>query len=89
LITGMGPTYLWFQFYQLVELAKTFGFSEDETRQALEKMVFGTIDTMFKSKLTPSEVMDLIPVKPIGEYEETIKNFYKTKLPELYNKIKP
>jgi len=35
------------------------------------------------------EVMDLIPVKPIGEEEITIKNIYTEKLLAVYGKIKP
>jgi len=33
--------------------------------------------------------MDLIPVKPIGENEEEIKNTLNTKLMGLFEKIKP
>jgi pyrroline-5-carboxylate reductase len=44
---------------------------------------------MFKSGLTPNEVMDLIPVKPIGEHEAQIAEIYKTKLIGLFEKIKP
>jgi len=44
---------------------------------------------MFKSGLTPQEVMDLIPVKPIGEHEAQIAEIYKTTLTGLFEKIKP
>ncbi len=44
--------------------------------------------TAKRSMLTPDEVMDLIPVKPIGENEEEIKNTLNTQLLGLFEKIK-
>jgi len=44
---------------------------------------------MYKSGLSASEVIDLIPVKPIGENEAQIAEIYKTKLIGLFEKIKP
>ncbi len=51
-------------------------------------MVKGTLKTMNKSGLTPAEVMDLVPVKPLGEDEAAIRNAYRTKLAGLYQKLK-
>jgi pyrroline-5-carboxylate reductase len=33
--------------------------------------------------------MDLIPVKPLAEMEPQVKEMYHTRLPALYQKIKP
>lgn len=88
ILTAMGPTYLWFQLYELLDLGKSFGMSEKETAKALEKMVKGVLKTMLKSGLTPAEVMDLVPVKPLGEDEAAIRNAYRTKLTGLYQKLK-
>jgi pyrroline-5-carboxylate reductase len=44
---------------------------------------------MYNSGLTPAEVIDLIPVKPIGEHESQIAEIYNTKLLGLFEKIKP
>ena len=44
---------------------------------------------MFNSDLSPEQVMDLIPVKPIGEYQTQITEIYQSKLLTLYEKIKP
>ena len=44
---------------------------------------------MYTSDLTAEEVIDLIPVKPIGEHEAQITEIYKTKLIGLFEKIKP
>lgn len=38
-ITSMGPTYLWFQLHELYEIAKEFGMSDGEARNAISKMV--------------------------------------------------
>jgi pyrroline-5-carboxylate reductase len=38
--------------------------------------------------MSPEEVMDLIPVKPLGEEEQIIKAMYKSKLGPLYEKLK-
>jgi len=43
---------------------------------------------MSEAGLSPAEVMDLVPVKPLGEDEATIKNLYQTKLTALFKKLK-
>jgi len=40
-------------------------------------------------ELNPEEVMDLIPVKPIGDNETEILDILDTKLMGLFAKIKP
>jgi pyrroline-5-carboxylate reductase len=87
-LTAMGPTYFWFQLYELEELGKTFGMTSIEAKESLAKMLRGTLKTMTDSGLSPAEVMDLIPVKPIGEEEANIRNIYRTKLQGLYSKLK-
>jgi pyrroline-5-carboxylate reductase len=88
ILTAMGPTYFWFQLYELEELGKTFGMTPKEVKESLVKMLKGTIKTMTDSGLSPIEVMDLVPVKPLGEEETNIRNIYRTKLQGLYNKLK-
>ncbi len=88
IVAAMGPTYLWFQWQTLLELGKSFGLSDSAARDGVAKMVTGAVETMFASSLTAEEVIDLIPVKPLGEDEETIKNMYRTKLNGLYAKLK-
>ena len=87
-LTGMGPTYFWFQFYELNKLGKSFGLNDLEVREALTEMIIGALKTMYESGLSQSSVVDLIPVKPIGDDEEYIKNVYRIKLSKLYEKIK-
>lgn len=88
MITAMGPTYLWFQLYELLDLGKSFGMTEKEAFKGIEKMVKGALKTMSKSGLTSAEVMDLIPLKPLGDDEMAIRNAYRTKLSSLYQKLK-
>jgi len=88
IITAMGPTYFWFQLYELEDLGNSFGMAPKEVKESVAKMLKGTINTMTNSGLTPMEVMDLIPVKPLGEEEANIRNIYRTKLQGLYNKLK-
>ena len=88
IITAMGPTYLWFQLYELLELGKSFGLTDKQAWKGIKQMLKGAVETMDDSGLTPEEVMDLIPVKPLGEDEATIRNVYRTKLTGLYQKLK-
>jgi pyrroline-5-carboxylate reductase len=89
IIVAMGPTYFWFQYYKLIELAKNFGMDEPEASNAVKSMLKATTDTMFGSGLGKEGVIDLIPVKPIGENEAEILKIYDEKLNGLYQKIKP
>lgn len=89
LLTGMGPTYLWFQLQALREVAGGFGLSDAEVAPALKRMVCGATRTLLESDLSPAEVMDLIPVKPLAEMEAQVAELYRTRLPALYQKIKP
>ena len=88
IITAMGPTYLWFQLFELLELGKSFGLTDKQAWKGIRKMLKGALETVDESGLTPDEVMDLIPVKPLGEDEAMIRNAYRTKLTGLYQKLK-
>jgi pyrroline-5-carboxylate reductase len=87
--SAMLPTYFWFQWYELINLAGEMGLSEAEAKETIEETLRAAIDVMFKSNLNRNGVMDLIPVKPIGENENQIVEIYRSKLTGLFNKIKP
>lgn len=89
LLSAMGPTYLWFQIQALRDVATGFGLTLEDIDPALKRMVCGGTRTLLESGLTPAEVIDLIPVKPLAEMEQQINEFYRTRLPALYEKIKP
>lgn len=86
--TAMGPTYFWFQLDELRKLGESFGLTSDDLHAALNQMVIGTAKTMFESGLSPTEVMDLIPGKPLSEDEPGIRSIYETRLNVLFDKLK-
>ena len=85
----MLPTYFWFQWQELEKIALETGLSESEAKKAVQQTLKKALKLYYKSDLTSAEVMDLIPVKPIGENETEIKNILNTKLLGLFEKIKP
>ncbi len=89
ILTGMGPTYFWFQWIQLLELAKSFGLTGEEAMEGLKRMLIGAAQTLAESGLSPQEVMDLIPVKPLADEEPHISAAYQQRLPALYQRLKP
>jgi len=88
MIITMGPTYFWFQWQQLFELGKTFGLSEEELKSGLPAMLKGAIEIFYHSGLTPEQVNDLIPVRPLAEDEAAFKAAYQTRLTALFHKLK-
>jgi pyrroline-5-carboxylate reductase len=88
-LSAMGPTYLWFQLQALHEVAAGCGLSETQIAPALKRMVCGATRTLLESGLTPAEVMDLVPVKPLAEMESQVTELYRTRLPAIHQKIKP
>jgi len=89
LISAMGHTYFWFQIQKLKELAIGFGMTPAEAEETIAGMMDGTVKTLFNSGLDYAGVTDLVPVKPLGAVEETIKAHYDDCLIPLFNKIKP
>ena len=89
IMSAMLPTYFWFQWKELAGIGSKIGLSEEESKKSINETLLASLDLMYKSGLTPAEVMDLIPVKPIGEHESQIKEIYNTKLLGLFEKIKP
>ncbi|MCX6266102.1 MAG: NAD(P)-binding domain-containing protein [Bacteroidetes bacterium] len=88
MISAMGHTYFWPQIQKLQELAISFGMDESEAKSVIAEMLNGTAETLFNSGLSYEEVVDLVPVKPLGEVESTIIGYYEQYLSALFNKIK-
>ena len=88
-ISAMGHTYFWYLLQQLKELGQSYGLSEKEVHETISAMLWGTSETLFNSGLTYEKVVDLVPVKPMAEHENEVKEFYKTCLNGIYQKIKP
>jgi pyrroline-5-carboxylate reductase len=88
-VSAMGHTYFWFQLQQLKELGLSYGLSEKEAHETISEMLLGTSETLFNSGLQYEKVVDLVPVKPMSEHENSIKEFYRSSLNGIYQKIKP
>jgi pyrroline-5-carboxylate reductase len=89
IMSAMLPTYFWFQWRELAEIGGKIGLSEEESKKSIFETLVASLDLMYKSGLSATEVIDLIPVKPIGEHEPQIAEIYKAKLIGLFEKIKP
>jgi len=89
ILTAMGPTYLWPQFYELLSLAQSFGLTGTEAFAGLAAMVTGAVAAMNDSGLSPEELQDLIPVKPLADLQPTLLEGYRTKLTAVAEKIRP
>jgi len=88
IITAMGPTYLWPQLEELHRLGLEFGLSEEEVVTGMKGMLANTVELLYDSGLDYDSVVDLIPVKPLGESEADFRAAYRTKLSGLYKKLK-
>jgi pyrroline-5-carboxylate reductase len=89
IMSAMLPTYFWFQWRELADIGAKIGLSDKEAKESINQTIIASLDLMYKSGLSAQEVIDLIPVKPIGEHESQITDIYKTKLLGLFEKIKP
>ncbi len=87
--SAMLPTYFWFQWLEMERISVEIGLTPEEAQKTVSLTLKKALKTYYKSGLTPAQVMDLIPVKPIGEHEPEIVNILNTKLPGLFAKIKP
>jgi pyrroline-5-carboxylate reductase len=89
IMSAMLPTYFWFQWNELADIGQKIGLSEKESVASIHETLVASLNLMYKSGLTANEVIDLIPVKPIGEHESQITEIYKTRLLVLFEKIRP
>jgi len=89
LLSAMLPTYFWFQWKELTKLGTPMGLTEEESNVAIQQTLLAAMNLYFESGLSPEQVIDLIPVKPIGEHQIQITEIYQSKLMSLFEKIKP
>jgi len=89
IMSAMLPTYFWFQWRELADIGGKIGLSDEESKKSIYETIIASLNLMYKSGLSASEVIDLIPVKPIGEHEREISEIYNSKLIALFEKIKP
>jgi pyrroline-5-carboxylate reductase len=88
ILSAMGPTYFWFQWQTLRELAASFGLSPTDADRALRSMLDGAVRTFFDAGLTETQVLDLVPVKPLAEAEAQFRQAYRDVLPRLHARLK-
>ena len=89
ILTGMGPTYFWYELQALRDLSREMGLSGTAADAGLRAMMEGAVATLLDSGLQPSDVMDLVPVKPLAELEPVVMAAFHTALPALHSKIRP
>lgn len=89
MVSAMGPTYMWFQWQTLRELAAGFGLDPQAADRALLRMIEGAAECLLASGRKPADVMNMIPVRPLQEDEPAIVAAYCAKLSALYEKIRP
>lgn len=87
ILAAMGPTYFWFQWQELRQMAAAFGLSAEEADGALRSMLLGAVRTFFDAGLSPAQVLDLVPVKPLAEAEPSILQAYRDTLPALHARL--
>jgi len=89
IVSAMLPTYFWFQWKELQDIGVRMGLDEKECKETMKETLKVSIEIFYNSGLSSDEVIDLIPVKPIGETESQVKEIYQSKLMGLFAKIKP
>lgn len=89
IISAMLPTYFWFQWDEIQKIGTQIGLNEEESKEAIKETLLSAIHLFYDSGLTSKEVIDLIPVKPLGNDENTIKGCFNNCLIPLFEKIKP
>lgn len=89
MVSAMLPTYFWFQWKEMQNLGLQMGLNESESKKAVHQTLLAAINLLYNSELNYNEVIDLIPVKPIGEHETQISDIFRSKLMGLFEKIKP
>lgn len=86
-VSAMGPTYFWFQFEALRRLAEGFGMSPELARHALRSMLHGAVDVLFDSELSPAQVMDLVPVRPMAADEDGFRATLQQRVGGMHLKL--
>ena len=88
-ISAMLPTYFWFQWDEIEKIGEKIGLNSRETKDAIRETLLASIQLFYNPDMSHEEIMDLIPVKPIGDQEQNIRECFSSKLLSLFEKIKP
>jgi pyrroline-5-carboxylate reductase len=86
-ISGIGPTYFWFQFEEVRARAEAFGLSPEEARRAVGAMLHGAVRVLLESGLPATEVLDLVPVRPLADDEPAIRAILRQRLDTMHQRL--
>ena len=89
IISALLPTYFWFQWDELEIIGEKIGLERREAKEAIRQTLLAATQLFYNPNLTHGEVMDLIPVKPVAEHEQQIRECLSNNLLHLFEKIKP
>ncbi|UCF36794.1 MAG: NAD(P)-binding domain-containing protein [Acidobacteriota bacterium] len=87
ILSAMGPTYMWFQWQTLRDLAVSFGLSREVADGALLATISASAELLLAHGKDPNQVIDMIPVKPLQPDEEAFRAAYCDRLSALYEKL--
>ena len=88
ILSAMGPTYMWFQWQTLRDLAPRFGLTKEKADETLLATIVGSAELLFAHGRDPERVQDMIPIKPLQPEEEMFRTAYSRRLTALYNKLR-
>ncbi len=86
-ISAMGPTYFGFQFAEVERLALSFGLDAGAASAAMRAMVQGTAQMLFGGELPQASALDLVPVRPMAEHEEAIRQMLRTQIGGVFARL--
>ncbi len=88
-ISALLPAYFWYQWKELINLGLEIGLTEQETINFIDESVLSSLRLNYKSGLSESQVIDLMPVSPVEENETEIRKIYRNRLIDLYRRVRP
>ncbi len=87
-LTAQSLTYFWPQIDMLASLAEASGLSRDESLKGIEGMLVGAVAALRNSGLTPAEVQDLVPVRPLADEVNAFVGAARPKLAAVLAKLR-
>jgi len=89
IISAMLPTYFWFQWDEMEKIGEKIGLNPRETKDAIHETLLASVELFYNPDMSHEEIMDLIPLKPVGDHEQNIRECFNSKLLPLFEKIRP
>ncbi|HLN20720.1 MAG TPA: NAD(P)-binding domain-containing protein [Bacteroidales bacterium] len=83
------PAYFWYQWKELISMGRELGLNERETVDFLSESTISSLHLAHRSDLTEDQVIDILPVSPLDDDEDLIRDEYRSRLVELYRRVNP